>query len=81
MTADHPYVKAGDLLSDKALGRLTTLVRFEPTREVQKKSDTRHGQWVCCDCGEPFQNNSQADSHEPRSHRLGWWTGEHVEAP
>jgi hypothetical protein len=81
MPSDQPNAKAGQKLTPKAIAKLTKLVRFEPPADVQPKSDTKHGQWVCCDCGEPFQNNAMAGSHRPKSHRMGWWTGLHVEEP
>lgn len=47
---------------------------------IQPKTDAKDGQWICVDCGEPFQNNMMAHNHT-KSHRLAWWTGLHFEEP
>lgn len=76
--------KAGDDLTPKALRKLRKLTRLEIPGTVQPKPkgelDPTRGQWVCIDCGDPMQNNMQAHGHT-KTHRLGWWTGVHVEEP
>jgi hypothetical protein len=84
MANDPGTMKAGEKMTAKAHKRLT---RYMPERvaahvpmEIQPKSDAKHGQWFCCTCGEPLQHNMAAQLHT-KSHKLGWWTGEHVEQP
>ena len=54
---------------------------FNPLKiYVQPKSGTQQGQWMCADCGDVFANNLQMWGH-PKKHRIGWWTGTHMEEP
>lgn len=74
--------KAGEPIMSKAFKKivrhLPEQVASQVPKTVQLKSPIQHGRWCCCDCGEMFQNNMMATSHNPK-HRLGWWTGEGVE--
>jgi hypothetical protein len=81
--------KAGEKISAKAMAKLRklaprvfgTLTTKESVTVQPKNPAVQHGQWICADCGEVFQNNMGAHWHEPESHRRVWWTGEHFEEP
>lgn len=85
MTDKITTARAGDTVSPKAMkrlfGHMHEAVRASIPTKVQPKSDAKHGQWVCIDCGESFDNNMMAGSHTPAKHRRAWWTGEHMEEP
>lgn len=78
----NAIVKAGDTFKTKALTALRKRgIVFNPLKiYVQPKSGTQHGQWMCADCGDVFANNMQMWGH-PKKHRIGWWTGTHMEEP
>jgi hypothetical protein len=65
--------KVGDVLTAEAIREL---YKRHPLFKVQDKCalPNPRGQWVCIDCGEAFNNNMQAGSHEKdkRGHRLAW---------
>jgi hypothetical protein len=86
MSKSSKVVAEGEKLTPKTIARLKSLrvVVDEQNDTVRAKSDAKGGQWICADCGEPFQNNMQADQHSTK-HRLGWWVlsgnDPHMEVP
>jgi hypothetical protein len=78
----NAIVKVGERFTPKAAAVLRKR-RIELTQEtsvVQAKSDAKNGQWMCADCGGVFRNNMEMWGH-PKKHRIGWWTGTHMEEP
>jgi hypothetical protein len=78
----NALAKAGERFTPKAIAALRRRgVVLNPLRsDVQPKSDTKHGKWMCADCGAVFDNNMQMWGH-PKRHRIGWWTGTQLEEP
>jgi hypothetical protein len=79
----NAIVKAGERLTPKAVAAIWKNCRVEltvKTTVVQSKSGLKWGQWMCADCGAVFANNMQMWGH-PKKHRIGWWTGTHLEEP
>ena len=73
--------KAGELVAERALKKLRKRFPNIPnTIQPKPENASPSGQWVCIDCGDPMQNNLEAHGHT-KTHRLGWWTGVHVEEP
>ena len=77
----NALVKAGERFTPKAIAALKRL-GIKPETVIQVKSDPldKNGQWMCADCGAVFANNMQMWGH-PKQHRIGWWTGTHLEEP
>jgi hypothetical protein len=76
----NAIVKAGDRFTPKAVAALRKRYVSLTEKVIQPKSDAKNGQWMCADCGAVFANNMQMWGH-PKKHRIGWWTGTHLEEP
>ena len=76
----NALAKAGERFTPKAVAALRKRRVVLTQVVVQPKSDAKNGQWMCADCGEVFANNMQMWGH-PKKHRIGWWTGTHLEEP